>query len=134
MVAVGDEEYRPEWYPYLNGQTVGETGPEEGYVLRDEEYGDPEDDEDVDARLTLEQGKADNPGFPVTATLYGWMYHTVRYPTEAEATTAYDAMKAEIERLRELLPYEEDGPKKIQQKAAALTEAITAFETRFSAP
>lgn len=129
--ATQDEEWTPEWYPYEQGETIGEIGPEGGYVLRDIEYGDPEDPEDADARLTVEQGKADAPGFPVTATLYGWMYHTVRYPTQVAADAGYEAMREELERLRELLPYEEDGPKKIQEKAAALTEAISSFEARF---
>jgi hypothetical protein len=133
VAAVQEDEYRPEWYPYEQGQTIGQIGPEGGYVLRDEEYGDPDDPEDADARLTIEQGKADAPGFPVTASLYGWMYHTVRYPAQEAAEAAYAAMREELERLRELLPYEEDGPKKIQEKAAALTEAVSAFETRFIA-
>jgi hypothetical protein len=126
-----NDEYKPTWYPYENGTTIGEIGPEGGYVLRDEEYGDPDDDEDADARLTLEQGKADNPGFPLSATLYGWLFHVVRCDTQSEAEAAYSAMRSELEALRELLPYEEDGPKKIEKKAAILLEAITAFETKF---
>lgn len=123
-----EEEYQPEWYPYEKGVTVGDIGPAHGFVLRDEEYGDPEDEEDADARVTLEQGRADNPGFFVTATLYGWLFHTQRLPDEASGTTAYEETRTELERLTEMLPYEED--RNVQEKVRLLTIEVEEFERK----
>jgi hypothetical protein len=129
----GSEE-RAVWYPYAGGSTINTVGGAGGYVLRDEELGDPDDPEEADARLTLEQGRIDAPGFILTATLYGWLFHSVRYPDESEATAAYDAMRAELTAMSELIPYEEDGPKHITEKADKLGAAIAAFESRFAVP
>ena len=52
-----DEDYEPTWYAYEGGATINEVGPERGLIVRDEEFGDPEDDEEADARVTLEQGR-----------------------------------------------------------------------------
>jgi hypothetical protein len=126
------EETDAEWYPYEDGRTINQLGGQGGYVLRDEELGDPEDPEAADARLTLEQGRADNPGFFLTATIYGWMLTTVKRATQADANIDYDAMHVALTRLVGLLPYEEDGPKRIEAKARLLTDAIAAFESRFA--
>jgi hypothetical protein len=126
-----DEEYEGEWYPYEEGITINQTGPAGGYVLRDEELGDPEETEDADARLTLEQGRATAPGFYVTATLYGWMYHTHRTDTAEQGEAAYTETRAELEKMALLIPYEEDGAKNVEKKAALLLAAITTFEGRF---
>lgn len=126
-----DEEYEPSWYPYESGETIDEVGPERGLILRDEEFGDPEDEEDADARVTLEQGRAENPGWFVTATLYGWMFHTHPAADEAAATVAYDAIKVELTRLAALIPFEDDSD--VPGKVAALLEAVTAFEGRYAA-
>lgn len=125
------EETDSEWYPYEGGRTVNQLGGQSGYILRDEELGDPEDPEAADARLTLEQGRADNPGFFLTAAFYGWMVHTTRQETQAVANTTYDAMRAELTRLAGLLPYEEDGGKRIEAKTQALNAAIAQFEQQF---
>ena len=126
------EETDAEWYPYEGGSTIGQLGGQSGFVLRDEELGDREDPEAADARLTLEQGRADNPGFFLSAALYGWMLHTLRRETRDEANATYDLLREELTRLAGLLPYEEDGAKRIALKAQQLTEAIAAFETRFA--
>ncbi|MDX1934873.1 MAG: hypothetical protein SFU56_19925 [Capsulimonadales bacterium] len=126
------EEAEAEWYPYEGGRTIHQLGGQGGYILEDEEFGDPSDPEAADARLTLEQGRAEEPGFFLTAAVYGWMLVTVRRETRGEADAAYRAMRAELTRLAALLPYEEDGPRQIDLKARELTEAVAAFEIRFS--
>ena len=127
-----NEEYGGEWYAYENGETLNDLGPTNGTVLRDEELGEREDEDDTDARLTMEEGRAPATGFFLTATFYGWMYHTHQVATQAEGEAAYQAMKAELERMALLIPYEEDGAKGAADKAAHLTEAIAAFERRFA--
>jgi hypothetical protein len=119
------------WYPYEDGDTINDIGPEGGYVLRDEEYGDPEDPEDADIRLTLEQGKADNPGFFVTANLYGgWLYQVSKHTSEANAVAHYEAAKPEMIRLAEMIPMEDD--RDVQGKVQKLLEAVADFEKRFA--
>ena len=126
-----NEESTGEWYPYETGETIDTLGPESGLILRDEEYGDPDEPEDADVRLTLEQGRADNPGFFLTANLYGgWMYHVARRSTEAEGIALYNAVQPELERLAGMLPMEDD--RDIPGKARLLQEAITDFERRFA--
>lgn len=126
-----EEEELGEWYPYEDGDTINKIGPEGGYVLRDEEFGDPEEPEDADIRLTLEQGRVENPGFFVSANLYGgWMYHVVRRESEAEAVALYDALKPELERLAGMLPYE--GDRDIEGKARSLIEAVEELQQRFA--
>ncbi|MBC8103596.1 MAG: hypothetical protein H7Z41_13545 [Cytophagales bacterium] len=118
------------WYSYEGGDTINDLGPEGGYVLRDEELGDPEDLEDADARLTLEQGRADNPGYFLTANLYGgWMYHVVKRSTEAEAATLYEAFKPELVNLAAQIPMDDD--RDVPRKVQLLLEAVAAFEQRF---
>jgi hypothetical protein len=125
-----EEEYEPSWYPYEGGITIGEFGPEKGFILQDEEYGDPEDDEDSDARITLEQGRADNPGFFLTAALYGWLFHTYRCESESIAKEKYVEIKAELEQLTELLPYE--GERDVSGKSDILVKAVSDFEKKYA--
>jgi hypothetical protein len=125
------DEYAPEWYPYEGGRTLGRTGPEEGIVLRDEELGDPDDEEEADARLTLERGRSGEGGFTLVATLYGWLYHAHRVEAEEKANSFYEQMRGELENLTELLPYEEDGERVIAEKAARLEAETEAFAVRY---
>jgi hypothetical protein len=124
-----DDDSKSEWYPYEGGATVGQIGPAGGYVLRDEELGDPDEEEDADARLTLEQGRADNPGFFVTATLYSWLFHTHREAGEAAGVTTYEAMKRDLTELVSLMPMEDD--RDISGKVSRLNAAIADFEVRY---
>lgn len=126
-----DEEYTPQWYVYEGGQTRGKSGPESGIIVADEEWGDPDDDEDADGRLTLEQSRGDAGGFIVSSTLYGWMYHATTASTEDDARRIYEAMRHDLESLSEMLPYEEDGPRRIEEKTATLLGAIAAFEAKY---
>jgi 16S rRNA U1498 N3-methylase RsmE len=119
------------WYPYEEGATIRQIGPEGGFVQRDEEFGDPAEPEDADVRLTLEQGRAENPGYFLTANLYGgWLYHVARRASEADALTLFDAVKPELARLAEMLPMEDD--RNVEAKAKLLVDAAAAFEQRFA--
>ena len=126
-----ESEEFAEWYPYEQGTTMGQAGPEGGTVLRDEEYGNPDDPEDAHARLTLERAANGGAGYVLTATLYGWMFVTRPEADQAQAEGTYTAMRAELERLSTMFPYEEDGPALIQKKAQDLTAAIADFESRY---
>ena len=117
-----------EWYPYEAGRSIGRRGSENGVIVRDHEYGDPDDPEDVDARITLERGGATAP-YAITCGVYGWMFHTRFFESEEEAQAAFDAMKPELERLVGMIPYEED--RDVEAKAKALGEASADFTRRF---
>ena len=132
MSETEEDAIEAQWRPYEEGRTINAIGGANGYILRDEEWGDPEDTEAADARVTLEQGRAENPGFFVSAALYGWMFHTARYAQESAGSAAYSAIREELTNLVALIPYEEDGKKRIEEKAATLMEAIAAFEARFA--
>ena len=125
-----NEEYEGDWYGFDSGATINEYG-EYGVILRDEQLGDEDEPEDADARVTLEQGRAETPGFFITATLYGWLFVTAKRASQNEAEAVYEAMKTELVRLATLIPYEEDGKLRVQQKAQALTEAAGEFERQY---
>lgn len=126
-----DEDDAGNWYPYEGGDTINDIGPEGGYILRDEEFGDSEDPEDADIRLTLEQGKADNPGFFLTANLYGgWLYQVTKHASEADGIAHYEAAKPELLRLAALIPMDDD--RDVQGKVQKLLEAVAEFEKRFA--
>lgn len=132
---LADPDYEGIWYDYEGGATVGQIGGENGYVLRDEELGDPDDPEAADARITLEQGRVTNPGMLYSVTLYGWMFQVhKREPatTKEHALEVFDRIKTRLTEMAYLLPYEEDGQKRIEEKAAALMEAITSFESEYT--
>ncbi len=134
---MNENDERPTWHPYENGNTLGRRGPEGGTVLSDEKWGenpaDPPADEEghvQDARLTLE--RVPDGGLVYSATLYGWMAHTHVLPADTpgpEIEAAFAALKTELARLAALLPYEND--KDVEAKAAALNDAIADFSARF---
>ncbi len=120
-----DEEQT--WYPYEGGVTIGKPGPLGGHVTRDEEWGDPEEPEDADARLTLE---AVAGGYAVTANLYGgWLQETARFTDEAAALAAHEATREELTRLAALIPDEED--RDLVGAVAHLNREVAVFVARF---
>lgn len=121
------------WHPYENGRTVGRRGPEGGMVLGDEELTDDEAAEDdegpvADARLTLEM--VESGAYALSATLYGWMLHTHTPSDPSAAGPTFEAMKTDLARLADGLPYE--GDRDIDAKVQALNAAIDAFTQRFA--
>ena len=128
---LADADYDGFWYAYEGGATIGERGSENGYVLCDEELGDPDDPEAADARVTLEQGDVEKPGYFYSIILHPWLFHVHRQEPadgEARAREIFEAIKVRLIDLARLLPYEEDGAKGIEAKMSALKEAIVDFE------
>jgi hypothetical protein len=82
-----------EWLSSENGATLGQTGSEEGTIVRDEEHS-------LGARITLERDACVAP-FAVTCGIYGWMIHTRFFGNEAEAEAQYDLMKTGMSALLE---------------------------------
>jgi hypothetical protein len=58
----------PSWLPLENGGTLGQTGSEEGTIVRDQEH-------PLGARISLERDCRVAP-FAITFGIYGWMLHT----------------------------------------------------------
>lgn len=106
------------WTPCENGSTSGTTGSEGGVVLRDEEH-------ETGARITLEE--CGHPPFAITCGIYGVVAHTAFAATEIEAVDAYEAMKAEIEALLDLLPDTDAEPEAKER----FYEAISAFTNKY---
>ncbi len=121
-----DDETTRDWIATEGGATIGEPGPEGGRVLADSEWADPEDPEDADARLTLEE---DGLGFRSVAVLYGgWYFRSDWFPTRSAADTALETLRMDLERLAALIPYEEDSG--IPAKVKALLEAAEAAQEK----
>lgn len=121
-----DEERN--WYPYESGGTLGKRGPAGGRVLRDEEYGDPEETEEADARVTLES--LPDGGFAVTANLYGgWLQETARFTDEEKASGAYSEAAESLSRLAVLIPDEEE--RDLAGAIEALNGKVADFVARF---
>jgi hypothetical protein len=76
------------WLPFDNGSSLGKVGSEDGLILRDEAH-------PSGARLTLEDETFPAP-CAITCAVYGWLAHTCHYATEAEAQSAFDAMKLQL--------------------------------------
>ena len=118
----------PNWYPYEAGETMGKRGPAGGRISRDEEWGDSEEPEDADARITLEA----LPGgeFAVTVNLYGgWMQETARFSDEAGATAAYARAAEELSRLADFIPDEDE--RDMAGAIETLNREVAAFAARF---
>jgi hypothetical protein len=82
-----------DWHPSESGETLGQTGSEEGNVVRDEEHS-------LGARITLERDVRIAP-FAITCGIYGWMIHTRFFSFQPEAETQYDLMKTALSELLE---------------------------------
>lgn len=82
-----------DWHPSESGATLGQTGSEEGIIVRDEEHS-------LGARITLERAASVAP-FAITCGIYGWMIHTRFFSSQLEAETQYDLMKTSLSALLE---------------------------------
>ena len=128
-----DEIVESIWYSTEGGRTIGQLGMESGIILRDEELGNPEEPEDAEARITLEQGRVGNPGFFVTAQLYGgWLFLTVRREAKPDAEAIYDTLHAELERLAGIMPYEGEGQRDVVIRATRAAAEAAAVEARYA--
>lgn len=108
------------WLPFDNGATVGQRGSEDGIILRDEEH-------DLGARITLEQGCSHGVPFAVTCGIYGWFFHTRMLGSEAEGefATMRDGLAAILARIPRL-----DDPQ-ADAKGADISESIQKFVAEF---
>jgi hypothetical protein len=107
-----------EWYPFEAGSTVGGTGPENGIILRDEEYS-------ASARITLERDGY--TPFAITCGIYDRLVHTAFFATEQEANQAFEAMKGELARIVSLIPLRDEP----QASHRYFQEAMEAFISAF---
>jgi hypothetical protein len=115
------------WYPFKAGTTLGETGSEDGIILRDEEYSSG-------ARITLERDVGHFAPFAITCGIYGWMVHTRFFTTEQEANEAFEAMKAALARIVGLIPLRDSplrGDPQANERVAVVGEEIQAFIETF---
>jgi hypothetical protein len=81
------------WRPFEDGATLGQSGSEQGVIVRDEEHS-------LGARITLERATQTAP-FAITCGIYGWMVHTRFFSSAAEAETQHDLMKKSLAALLE---------------------------------
>jgi hypothetical protein len=108
------------WCPYALGSTIGVTGSENGLILRDEEY-------NACARITLERGGY--TPLAVTCGIYGGMVHTRFFATEEEAHAAFEAMKAGLAHIVDLIPSRDDP--QANERSSVAADAIRAFINEF---
>lgn len=109
------------WTAFREGATVGQSGPEGGVIIRDEEH-------PSGARLLLERACLRAP-FAITASVYGWAEHTRFIADEPSAMHAFDLMKPALAEIVSLTPTEDDP--EADQKADAVTNAVAIFIERF---
>ena len=122
------DEIEYAWYSTDGGRTVGRRGPEGGHIVADAEWGDPDDDEAADARLTIE--RADAGGFVITAQLYGgWLYFSRPTETLDQAEALADRLRDDLTRLSDQIPEEDE--RDIPRKVAALNQAIAEVEAAY---
>ncbi len=101
------------WENYTDENGLPErVGSDGGVIVSDEEY-------DVGARITLERLGEVAP-FPcgITCGIYGWMVHTRRFPTLAEAQRAYDDMKPGLADILDMIPNRSDPDIEIKRERA----------------
>lgn len=75
-----------EWTKYKFGQTVGQTGSENGVIINDEEF-------DESCRITHESCEEYHA---ITCGIYGAMVHTV-FCSPEDVTRVYESMKRDLE-------------------------------------
>jgi len=107
------------WLPFKDGASIGTTG-SSGTILADEEH--PEG-----ARITLE--KCTHPPFELTCGVYGLMFHTRFFATEAEGRAAYEAMKPGLADIATSLTVHADA--EVSDQEAAAGRAVDQFVRRF---
>lgn len=103
-----------------SGKTIGETGSEQGVIVKDEEHGDG-------ARITLERDCPIGP-YGITCGIYGWTFHTCWFRDYSGAAGAYEQMKIEIVHILSLIPYKTDP--ELDRKVGLVSKAIEEFVNR----
>lgn len=88
-----------DWYSFHDGDSIGDTGSENGKILRDVEHSHG-------ARVTLENVRDDR--WTITCGIYGWMVHTQVFLSEASAEIGFDNTERELGRILALIPLEDE--------------------------
>jgi hypothetical protein len=109
------------WLLLDGGSTVGQSGSENGVIVRDEEHG-------LGARITLERDSQIAP-FAIASGIYGWMCHTRFFGSEAEAVAEYERMKDGLVAILGGIPRLDDP--ECDAKGRRVAEDISAFVARF---
>ena len=109
------------WSPYKSGSSLGQRGSENGVILRDEEH-------EEGSRITLERDGSTAP-FAITCGIYGWMFHTRFFGSEAEAESEYERMKVDLAEILSVIPYNDDPEK--EEKMDRVIELINELVERF---
>jgi len=110
------------WYAFDGGRSIGARGSEDGLIILDEEN-------DAGARVTLECSGRTAP-FAITCGIYGWMAHTHFLGTEVEARAAFQAIKAELGRMLDLIPQNDDPDR--DAKSRTVIDQLSIFVNRYS--
>ena len=93
---------QPTWETFEAGVTNGQSGSEDGIIIRDEIYARR-------ARITLESETPIAP-FAITCGIFGWMVHTRYFGTRAQADAEFAKMQKELARIANLLRSNSDDP------------------------
>ncbi len=109
------------WLPLDNGTSIGQTGSEDGVIIRDDEHVDG-------ARITLERDGQTAP-YSITCGIYGWMVHTRFFGKETEAQDEFDRMRSELTKIIDRIPLDSDP--EADQKSDVVIESISEFVERF---
>src|SRR5688572_23604628 len=106
------------WEPFQTGLTLGQSGSEDGTIIRDEVY-------EHRARITLEHNALIAP-FAITCGIFGWMAHTRYFGSQAEADAQFEQMKQELAGLVSFL-VEGEGKKKLGNISSRLKKFVERF-------
>ena len=77
--------------------------------------------------MTLEEGGSVAP-WSITCGIYGWMFHTRLFGSEAEGGREFDQMKTGLEEVLAIIPLKDEAT---DEKMSAVSSAIEAFVKRF---
>ena len=103
------------WIPFDDGSTIGKAGTE-GIIIQDHHL-------PGEARTTLEKRAV---GYAVTSGIYGWMV-TTTFLAEEEAADLYPKIQAELQRIVDIIPLEEDTT---EEKIRHIEKEISRFVGR----
>lgn len=105
-----------QWLLIEDGATVGTVGTE-GEIVQDHHI-------PGEARTTLERR---NEGYAITTGIYGWMVCTI-FLGEDEIEQLYPEVQRELQRIVELIPFEEEETTEAMER---VTGEIRKFVARY---
>lgn len=111
-----------QWVVTASGATIGQAGPEGGFIERDEST-------DRGVRILLE-AEAERSFYSVTSYIPDWMAHPRFFDTRAAAEAAYEEMKQPLLELAAEVP--ELRPRPGAPETYAVGAKLAAFTVRFA--